>query len=120
MGEMISLWLALLLAAGQERVMETVVPGLPAPAECTSTVELANTGNRMAKVQIEAHREGGALTALRGGSIELAPGERRSYGLEAGAWTKVRERIRSPGEAPVIAARGITECIDGDRVTKCN
>lgn len=113
---MIGLWLALLLAPVQDRVVETVVPGAADAVDCTSTVEIANGGSRTAEVQVEAHRESGGLIALRESSKELAPGERRSYRLEPGAWTRVRERIRGPDEAPVVAARGVTECIEADRL----
>ena len=115
MGEMVSLWMALLLAAGQERVVETVVAGAAPAAGCSETVEIANAGSRRAAVEIEMHRESGALVAIDGSSIELAPGERRSYALDAGTWTGVRERIPSPQDAPVAAARGVTVCVLGDR-----
>jgi hypothetical protein len=79
-------------------------------------MEVENAGGRPAVADLEAHAAGGALLGGKGGGlVHLAPGGGRSYQLEAGAWLKVREHI--PANAgPVVAARGISECIDGDVV----
>ncbi len=115
---MIQLWMAILLAAGQERVIETVVPGFVSGPGCSTTVEIENASARPAEVALEAHRPEGGLVSLggRGNPVVLPPGGRSSYELENGAWVKVRERIPSPEPGPVVTVRGITECADGDRL----
>jgi len=115
---MIQLWMAMLLAAGQERVLESVVPGFASDPGCSSRVEIANSSGRPAEVALEAHRPEGGLVFVggRGNPLVLPPGGRSSYNLENGAWVRVRERIPSTEQGPVVAARGITECADGDRL----
>ena len=85
----------MLLAASQERVLENVVPGADAGAGCVSSLELLNSGNRLSAVEVEVHDTGGAWIALGKGtsSVNLPPGARKTYTLEAAAWMKVRERI---------------------------
>jgi len=73
-------------------------------------------------VKLEAHRPGGALVALggRGNRVILPPGGQASYALETGVWAKVRERIPSLDQGPVVAARIVTECMDSDRLRVVN
>jgi hypothetical protein len=114
---MLQLWIAMLLASGQERVLESAIPGADAGVECTSSVEVVNVGSRQAAVELEAHGTGGALVALQGAvALVLAPRERRSFAVDSGAWVKVRERIALAEQGPVIAARGTEECRVGDRL----
>jgi hypothetical protein len=81
-------------------------------------VTLANLGDRVVTVEIEAHRAGGGLIGLAGLNetvLHLNPGERATHRLEvtdeAGVgWLKVRERIPSPNLSPVVAVSGLSEC----------
>jgi hypothetical protein len=127
--DMTQLWIGILLAAGAaapsgpERVFESVVPGLAYGPACRSVVELANLGGRSAVVEVEGHRASGALVpaGTAANPVVLAPGGRASFRLDieeetSGAWVKVRERIPSPDQGPVVAAHGTTECLDGDRL----
>ena len=122
--------LPLVLAAGtmhasqQERVVETVLPSLAYGPACWSGVTLQNLGNRPVTVEVEGHRESGALVALAEqaeNSVRLAPGERASFKLEieeetSSAWIKVRERVPAPQLPPVIAIGGTTECVEGNEL----
>src|ERR1039458_32657 len=110
------LFAALALAAGQERVVESVVPALAYGPACSSTVELQNLSDRPVVVDVEPHRASGALVAIAGHpeiTIRLTPRERSTYKLEIeeeteSAWVKVRERVPSPGLSPVVAVSGAT------------
>jgi len=105
-------------AADQERVVTSILPSLDYGASCWSSVTLTNLGDRMVTVEIEPHRAGGGLVGLAGLNemvLHLNPGERVSRRLEisdeSGAgWLKVRERIPSPRNSPVIAVSGLSEC----------
>lgn len=112
-------------AAGQPgRVVESVLPFLAYGPSCWSTVELQNLGDRSVEVEVEGHRESGALVPLAGHpemKVRMGAGERAGYRLQvaeetAGAWVKVRERVPRPELSPVIAVSGTTECVDGDRL----
>lgn len=125
---MIPLWIAFLMAASTSaipagRVLESVVPGLGYGPACSSVVEVANLGSRPAAVEVQGHRASGALVpaGTAADALVLSPGSRKSFRLEieeetTGAWVKVSERIPSPNQGPVVAARGVTECVDGDRL----
>jgi hypothetical protein len=107
-----------------ERVIESVVPALAYGTSCTSSVELQNLGDRPVAVEVEGHRESGALVPPEGRSDvarRLAPHERASYklGIEeetAGAWIRVREKVPSQELSPVIAVHGTTECVSGNQL----
>jgi len=126
--DMTELWIGILLAAtgapsGPGRVLEGIVPGLAYGRACSSVVEIANLGGRPAVVEVEGHRASGALVPAGAAvnPVVLTPGSRKSFRLEieeetTGAWIKVRERIPAPDQGPVVAARGVTECVDGDRL----
>jgi hypothetical protein len=105
-------------AADRERVVTSILPSLDYGASCWSTVTLANLGDRVVTVEIEAHRAGGGLIGLPGLDemvLRLNPGERVSHRLEVAdevgvGWLKVRERIPSLKLSPVIAISGLSEC----------
>src|ERR1700730_18313588 len=96
-------------AADQERVVTSILPSLDYGASCWSTVTLANLGDRVVTVEIEAHRAAGGLVGLAGLNemvLHLNPGERSSHRLEIGdeagqGWLKVRERVPGPKFSPV-------------------
>jgi hypothetical protein len=121
---MARVWLLILVAAtvhaaDRERVVTSVLPSLDYGASCWSTVTLANLGDRVVTVEIEAHRAGGGLVGLAGLNemvLHLNPGERSSHRLEIGdeagqGWLKVRERVPGPKFSPVIAVSGMSECV---------
>ena len=118
------LFAALALAAGQERVIESVVPALAYGARYSSTVTLHNLSDRAVVVDVEAHRASGALVAIIGHpeiTVRLSPNERSSYKLAIeeeteSAWVKVRERVPSPRLSPVVAITGETECVIGNQL----
>ena len=105
-------------AAAQVRVVTSILPSLDYGSSCWSTVTLTNLGDRIVTVEIEAHRMGGGLVGLAGLNemvLHLNPGERVSHRLEitdesGQGWLKVRERIPSPRNSPVIAVSGLSEC----------
>src|SRR3984885_8884975 len=105
-------------AADQERIVTSILPSLDYGDSCWSSVTLANLGDRVVTVEIEAHRAGGGLIGLAGLDemvLHLNRGERVSHRLaitdEAGVgWLKVRARIPSPKLSPVISVSGLTEC----------
>jgi hypothetical protein len=116
-------WLA---SAGQpgERLFESVLPSLPSGSTCWSSVDLHNLGDRAVIVEVEAHQPSGALIALVGHaqiSIQLHPGEQKSYKLEVrddtgDAWVKIREIVPSPRFYPVIAAAATSECVEANQL----
>src|SRR5271169_6380406 len=94
------LWIGMVvLASGQPRTHETILPALSHGGGCSSSVELQNLGEAPVTVDIEAHRESGGLVALvdrSGMAVRLEAGERGRYRLQipeetANAWVKVRE-----------------------------
>ena len=114
---MVFLWIMMLLAAPSGRVLESVVPGAETEPACSTAIELVNVGSRAASIEWEAHRAGGALVALPGGgSMVLAPGERRSFSLEPEVWVKVREQIAPAEHGPAVSAQGRTECTEDNRL----
>jgi hypothetical protein len=102
----------------QDRIVTSILPSLDYGTACWSTVTLANLGDRVVTVEIEAHRAEGGLIGLAGLDetvLHLNPGEHVSHRLEvtdeAGVgWLKVRERIPAPQLAPVVAVSGLSEC----------
>ena len=118
------LFAVLALAAGQERVVESVVPALAYGPRCSSTVALQNLSDRPVVVDVEPHRASGALVAITGHpeiTIRLSARERSSYKLEIeeeteSAWVKVRERVPSPRLSPVVAITGETDCVIGNQL----
>ena len=118
------LFAVLALAAGQERVVESVVRVLAYGARCSSSVEMQNLSGRPVLVDVEPHRASGALVPMVGHpeiAMRLAPRERSSYKLAIeeeteSAWVKVRERVPSPRLSPVVAITGRTECVIGDQL----
>jgi hypothetical protein len=64
------LFAVLTLAAGQERVVESVVPALAYGARCSSTVELRNLSDRPVVVDMEPRRASGNEN-LRGSAPAL-------------------------------------------------
>ena len=110
-------------ASPRERTVESILPALAYGPHCWSTIDLQNLGDRPVLVAVEGHRSTGALVPLAGYAgmmFRLAPGERGSYKLQieeetTGAWVKVRETAAFE-QPPVIAVRGITECLAGDQL----
>ncbi len=115
---------AYLLLLASLRVFETVLPSLAYGPSCWSSVTVHNLSNRAATVDVEAHKESGALIpllGLRSATVRLEAGEQRTYKLPSGeeiggAWVLVRETIPSDDLAVVVAVSGTTECISGDRL----
>jgi hypothetical protein len=111
-------------AATRERVVESILPALAYGPHCWSTIELQNLGDRPVFVTVEGHRSTGALVPLVGHAgilFRLAPGESGSYKLAleeetTGAWVKVKETVPLPEQSPVIAVRGVTECVVNDQL----
>jgi len=74
-------------------------------------------------VEVEGHRESGALVPLIGNpgvALELKAGEKSTYRLQieeetTGAWVQVRELVPEH-LSPVVAVSGATECVVGDRL----
>jgi hypothetical protein len=111
-------------AAPRERVVESTLPALAYGPHCWSTIELQNLGDRPVFVTVEGHRSTGALVPLVGHAgilFRLAPGESGSYKLAleeetTGAWVKVKENVPLPEQSPVVAVRGVTECVVNDQL----
>ena len=104
-------------------VLESVLPALAYGEGCSSAIELQNLSDREAVVEVEGHRESGALVGvagLAGTAVRLGPRQRANYRLEIAeqtrtAWAKVRERS-PPGASPAVAVSGTSECIAGNQV----
>jgi hypothetical protein len=111
-------------AAPQERTVESVLPALAYGAKCSSTVELHNLSDRPVTVEVEGHKNTGALAPLAGHpsmTIHLNPVERASFKLQideetTSAWIKVKEIVPSPRLTSVVAVSGSTECVVGDQL----
>jgi hypothetical protein len=111
-------------AEHRERVVESILPALAYGPHCWSTIELQNLGDRAVFVTVEGHRSTGALVPLVGHAgmmFHLAPGESGSYKLAleeetTGAWVKVKETVPLPEQSPVIAVRGLSECVVDDQL----
>ena len=116
--------LALLPAGAQERVIESVLPGLAYGPKCSSTADFRNLSDRPVTLEVEGHKSTGALAPLAGHpsmTVRLSAAERVSYKLEmdeetTSAWIKVREIIPAPRLTTVIAVSGTTECVTGDQL----
>jgi hypothetical protein len=119
----LGLW-ATAWAAGASRTVESIVPSLAYGNFCWSSIDLQNLSERRVMVELEPHKESGALVALAGHkqtAFPLEAGERASFRLDipeetAGAWIRVRELISSPQLSPALAISGSTECISGDQI----
>ena len=104
--------------------MASVVPALAYGAKCFSTLQLQNLGDRNVDVDVEGHRESGALVALAGlagNKVHLGPHEQGSYKLDipeetSAAWARIRETVPSPDLSPVVAINASTECVIGDQL----
>ena len=115
-------------AEPQARVMESVVASLAYGKTCWSTIELRNLGERTVTAEVEPHKESGALVALaahRQTTFELNPGDRVDFRLDlvdetTAAWIKIREKVPSPELSPVVAIRGVLECVSGDQLRTTN
>jgi hypothetical protein len=111
-------------AHAADRIVESVLPSLDYGPACWSAVNLQNLGDRNVTVEVEAHRESGALVALVGLSqvtIHLSSGEHASYRLEipeetGSGWMRIRERIPNPQLSPVIAVAGTSECVAANQL----
>ncbi len=111
--------------AGQERIVESVLPSLEYGPSCWSSIDLQNLGDRAVTLELESHRASGALVALVDHpqiALTLEAGERASFRLEiqeetGAAWARVRERVTSPALSPVVAVSGHTECVIENRLS---
>ena len=115
---------ALLPAAAQERVIESVLPALAYGPKCSSTADFRNLSDRPVTLEVEGHKSTGALAPLAGHpsmTVRLSAAEHVSYKLEmdeetTSAWIKVREIIPAPRLTTVVAVSGATECVAGDQL----
>lgn len=104
--------------ADQERIVTSILPSLDYGQSCWSTIKLANLGDRIVTVEIEAHRAGGGLMGLADLDqmvLHLNPGEQVSHRMEGvdesgQGWVKIRERVPAPNLSPVVAVSGLSEC----------
>jgi hypothetical protein len=116
--------LALLPAAAQERVIESVLPALAYTPKCSSTIELRNLSDRPVTLEVEGHKSTGALAPLAGHpslTVRLSAAERTTYKLQTdedttSAWARVKEIIPAPRLTTVVAVSGATECVVGDQL----
>lgn len=117
-------FLATLPLDAQIRTMASVVPALVYGPNCSSTIQLQNLSDRMVTVEVEGHRESGALVALAGipsTTIHLDPHEQGSYRLSieeetTAAWATVREKVPSPDLSPAVAISATAECTAGNQL----
>jgi hypothetical protein len=108
----------------QARVLASVVPALAYGTNCSSALRLQNLADRVVAVQIEGHRESGALVGLAGlpgAAVHLAPHERGDYKLDvseetSGAWANIRETVDSPDLSPAVAISASTDCASGNQL----
>lgn len=115
--------LAALSLLGEDGIFESVVASLAYGSGCSSTVTLQNLSDRTVVVELEGHRESGALAPVvdAAGSIRLTPHARGEYRLDIddeddNSWIKVRERVPDNGMSPVIAVRASSECAAGNQL----
>lgn len=116
--------LASLPAAGQERVIQSVVPALAFGPHCSSSVTLQNLSDRAVRVDVEAHKAGGALAPMAEHpeiAVRLAPHAQSRFQPKIeeeteGAWIELRERVPLPNLSPVLAISGTTECVIADKL----
>jgi len=109
---------------GQPRVVTSVIPSLTYGAGCSSTLQIENLTARRVAVEVQGHRESGALVAVSGlskSNFRLNAHETGSYQLKiaeqtSGAWARVRETIPSPELNPALAISASTECRTGDEL----
>jgi len=110
--------------AGPARLVESVVPSLAYSHTCSTTVELANLGDRFVYGAVEPHRGSGALVPLSeqpGMTFHLAPGEKKSLTLKipemtASAWVAVREIVPGPELSSVLSVSGTTACTSDNQL----
>jgi hypothetical protein len=108
----------------QERIVESVLPALAYGPSCWSGLDLHNLGDRPVILEVEAHRDSGALVPLVGHPqviVRLNPGQSASYRLEiqdetGDAWVKIREQVPSPRLWPVVAVSGTSECVANNQL----
>jgi hypothetical protein len=85
---------------------------------------LQNLSDRGVTVEVEGHRESGALVPLAGidgTTVHLDPHQHGSYKLQIdedtlAAWVKIRETVPSPELSPVVAITAATDCVIGNRL----
>jgi hypothetical protein len=105
----------------QERTMASVVSALAYGPNCSSTLQLHNLSDRTVVLELEGHRQSGALVSLAGltgTTIHLDPHQQADYKLNieeetAAAWIKVREKIPTPDLSPAVAISASTDCTIG-------
>ena len=104
--------------------MTSVIPSLAYGRTCSSTMQLRNLSDRTVTVDVEGHRESGALVSLAGlpgTTVHLEPHGKMSYKLDieeetTAAWAKVRETVAAAGFAPVVSISASTECVIGNQL----
>jgi hypothetical protein len=110
--------------AAQSRIMASVVPSLAYGPNCSSSLQVQNLGDRTVTVELEGHRESGALVALAGltsNTIHLDAHQQSSYKVDiaeetTAAWARIRETIPSPDLSPVVAISASTECLTASQL----
>ena len=106
--------LSTLSLGAQPSTFASVVPALAYGPVCNSTIHLQNLGDRRVTVELQGHRESGALVPTTG-SDHLEPHEQGAYVLNipeetTAAWAIVRE------QTPSLAISATTECRIGDEL----
>jgi hypothetical protein len=121
---LITALLSVLPLMAESRVLSSVISSLAYGPTCTSSLQLRNLSDRAVNVEVEGHRESGALVALAGlsgNTIRLDPHQQGAYKLSieeetTAAWAKVRETIPSPDLSPALAISASTECVTGNQL----
>jgi hypothetical protein len=108
----------------EDRTFESVVESLAYGGGCSTSVTLRNLSDRRVAVEFEGHRGSGALAPilnLSGNRVSLEPHARAEYKLDIDeetdeAWVRLRERIPTVEQSPVVAISASIECVAGNQI----